>query len=194
MTTIMHRVVHDSPIAPSELNLTVSTSLDYCVVKALEKNPNNRFQNAEEFLAALDASSEEAVKSFSPPHSSSVEETVLSTSTLSKQQQGDNWLQNISSAFFKANTSIKAGIITMVLSLIGIALWMLLGNQTTPQEETLLQAPARKTAISKENTGGTDKEAGQKAEIGLTSKPLDSEKTKVIPYQDRQRGIRPRTN
>lgn len=194
MTTIMHRVVHDSPIAPSELNLTVSTSLDYCVVKALEKNPNNRFQNAEEFLAALDASFEAAENSFSPPHSSSGEETVLGTSPLSKQQQGDNWLQNISSAFFTANTRIKAGIIAIVLSLFGIALWMLLGNQTTPQEETVLHAPARKTAISKENTGGTEKEAGQKAEIGLTSKPLDSEKTKIIPYQDRQRGIRPQTN
>ena len=53
LTTIMHKVLKEEPIAPSELNLQLSPALDPVVRKALAKRPDQRFQNAREFSAAL---------------------------------------------------------------------------------------------------------------------------------------------
>ncbi|MGV1100431.1 protein kinase domain-containing protein [Thiovibrio sp. JS02] len=55
MTTIMHRVINVDPLEPSRLNLKLPIPLDRCVLKALAKKPEDRFQSAEEFFAALKA-------------------------------------------------------------------------------------------------------------------------------------------
>ena len=47
--------VSERPRPPSELNPSVSRALDAVVLKALAKDPANRFASAEEFLEALDA-------------------------------------------------------------------------------------------------------------------------------------------
>jgi eukaryotic-like serine/threonine-protein kinase len=47
--------VSERPRRPSELNPKVSPALDAVVLKALAKEPENRFQSATEFLRALDA-------------------------------------------------------------------------------------------------------------------------------------------
>jgi serine/threonine-protein kinase len=47
--------VSERPQPPSELNPAVSRALDAVVLKALAKDPANRFASADEFLAALDA-------------------------------------------------------------------------------------------------------------------------------------------
>ncbi len=47
--------VSERPRPPSELNPAVTRALDAVVLKALAKDPANRFASAEEFLAALDA-------------------------------------------------------------------------------------------------------------------------------------------
>jgi serine/threonine protein kinase len=53
LTTIMHKVLKEDPIAPSELNVQVSPAFDPVVRKALAKRPDERFQSAKEFSAAL---------------------------------------------------------------------------------------------------------------------------------------------
>lgn len=55
LTTIMHKVLKEDPIAPSELNVQVPAAFDPVVRKALAKRPDERFQNAREFSAALQA-------------------------------------------------------------------------------------------------------------------------------------------
>ena len=47
--------VSERPQPPSQLNPAVSRALDAVVLKALAKDPANRFASADEFLAALDA-------------------------------------------------------------------------------------------------------------------------------------------
>jgi eukaryotic-like serine/threonine-protein kinase len=47
--------VSEQPRPPSELNPNVSRALDAVVLKALAKDPGNRFASADEFLRALDA-------------------------------------------------------------------------------------------------------------------------------------------
>jgi serine/threonine-protein kinase len=50
---IMQRILHDSPVNPSELNPQVPPPLDWVVQKALAKEAQDRFQNARDFQAAL---------------------------------------------------------------------------------------------------------------------------------------------
>jgi beta-lactam-binding protein with PASTA domain/predicted Ser/Thr protein kinase len=47
--------VSQAPQRPSSINPQVSPALDAVVMRALEKNPGDRFQNADAFIAALDA-------------------------------------------------------------------------------------------------------------------------------------------
>jgi beta-lactam-binding protein with PASTA domain/tRNA A-37 threonylcarbamoyl transferase component Bud32 len=51
--------VSERPRPPSELNSEVSRALDAVVLKALAKDPANRFASADEFLAALDAAEQD---------------------------------------------------------------------------------------------------------------------------------------
>jgi eukaryotic-like serine/threonine-protein kinase len=53
--TVALKQVSERPRPPSELNPAVSRALDAVVLKALAKDPANRFRSAEEFQAALDA-------------------------------------------------------------------------------------------------------------------------------------------
>ncbi|MBI2308246.1 MAG: serine/threonine protein kinase [Rhodocyclales bacterium] len=53
LTTIMHKVLKEDPVAPSELNVQVPPEFDALVKKALAKRPDERFQNAEAFISAL---------------------------------------------------------------------------------------------------------------------------------------------
>ena len=47
--------VSQAPQRPSSINPQVSPALDAVVMRALEKSPGDRFQNADAFIAALDA-------------------------------------------------------------------------------------------------------------------------------------------
>ncbi len=55
LTTIMHKVLKEDPIAPSELNVQVPSVFDAVIRKALAKRPEERYQSAKEFGAALQA-------------------------------------------------------------------------------------------------------------------------------------------
>lgn len=55
ITTIMHKVLKEEPIAPSELNVQVPRAFDDLMKKALAKRPEERFQTAREFADALSA-------------------------------------------------------------------------------------------------------------------------------------------
>lgn len=51
--TIMHQAVNQEAVPPSQLNPAVSKQLDEVVKKAMAKKPEDRFQNATEFMSAL---------------------------------------------------------------------------------------------------------------------------------------------
>lgn len=53
-TAIMHNVVSANPEPPSKLNAELPPAVDELMKKALAKNPQQRFQSATEFKAALD--------------------------------------------------------------------------------------------------------------------------------------------
>lgn len=51
--SIMHRIVHDPPLAPSELATGLAPEFDAILAKVLAKSPADRYQSAAEFAAAL---------------------------------------------------------------------------------------------------------------------------------------------
>ncbi len=52
-TTIMYKVLREEPLAPSILNVALPSGWDAVVTKAMAKNPDNRYQSAAEFAAAI---------------------------------------------------------------------------------------------------------------------------------------------
>jgi beta-lactam-binding protein with PASTA domain/predicted Ser/Thr protein kinase len=53
--TVALKQVSETPVPPSELNPGVTPELEAIVLRALEKAPENRFADADEFIAALEA-------------------------------------------------------------------------------------------------------------------------------------------
>ena len=53
--TIALKQVNEAPVPPSQINPAVTPELESVVLKALEKEPDDRFADADEFIAALDA-------------------------------------------------------------------------------------------------------------------------------------------
>ena len=52
-TTIMYKVLHEEPLAPSLLNVALPAAFDAVVKKAMAKNPDERYQSALEFAQAI---------------------------------------------------------------------------------------------------------------------------------------------
>ena len=59
--------VREQPAPPSTVNAAVIPEMDAIVMRALEKNPNARYANAEAFIAALGSAATTL-----PPHTSTV--------------------------------------------------------------------------------------------------------------------------
>jgi len=57
-TATMHKVLEEDPLPPSRFNVQVPGAMDAIVRKALAKRPDERYQNADEFAAALRAAAE----------------------------------------------------------------------------------------------------------------------------------------
>jgi serine/threonine-protein kinase len=52
-TTIMFKVLHEEPLAPSLLNVALPAAFDLVVKKAMAKNPDERYQSAQDFAQAI---------------------------------------------------------------------------------------------------------------------------------------------
>ena len=52
-TTIMYKVLHEEPLAPSLLNVALPAAFDAVVKKAMAKNPDERYQTAQDFAQAI---------------------------------------------------------------------------------------------------------------------------------------------
>ncbi len=54
-TTIMYKVLQEEPLAPSKLNVGLPGAFDAVMKRAIAKSPDQRFQTAAEFAAAINA-------------------------------------------------------------------------------------------------------------------------------------------
>ena len=56
--TIMNKVLHQAPVPPSHYNPKVSPELDLVILRSMAKAPEERYQNATEFMRALKRAAE----------------------------------------------------------------------------------------------------------------------------------------
>jgi hypothetical protein len=54
LTTIIYKIIHEDPIPPRELDQSIHPGLSYIVTKALEKNPDERYQSGAELISDLE--------------------------------------------------------------------------------------------------------------------------------------------
>ncbi|NOR11608.1 MAG: protein kinase [Desulfovibrionaceae bacterium] len=195
MTAIMHRVIHDTPIIPSELNLSIYPDLDQCVFKSLAKNPGQRFQNAEEFSTALTESLETGKNSFVAAASSPTEETVLSRSSQTDTHRRKGMSAKALLSVLSRVKPIYTGAAALFLLLVVITIWMTMKKPTSPEEQTIL-APAviKKEKARQEASKIAEQDPQDRPTISITSKPSGSRKIINDSYQETVRGIRPRTD
>ncbi len=51
---IIHKIIHKEPVAPSRLNNQITPDLEYIILRALEKDPGDRFADAAELRKAVE--------------------------------------------------------------------------------------------------------------------------------------------
>jgi len=54
ITTIMYKIVHETPVPPRKLDSSIHQGLSYVIEKALQKSPDARFQTGAELTQALE--------------------------------------------------------------------------------------------------------------------------------------------
>ncbi|MDP9262950.1 MAG: PEGA domain-containing protein [Acidobacteriota bacterium] len=55
VTTIVYKIVHENPIPPRDLDVTIHPGLSWIITKALSKSPDDRFQKGADLVQALES-------------------------------------------------------------------------------------------------------------------------------------------
>src|SRR5438105_4434907 len=79
-TSTMRKVLEENPLPPSRFNVQAPPAMDAVVRKALAKRPEERFQSAGEFAAALNAAAHGEMAA-SAPRAVAADATVLATAS-----------------------------------------------------------------------------------------------------------------
>jgi beta-lactam-binding protein with PASTA domain/tRNA A-37 threonylcarbamoyl transferase component Bud32 len=112
--TIALKQVSEEPVPPSQLNSAVSPELEDVVMRAMQKDPANRFGDAEQFIGAL-----EQVRDLPPGRTAHTHAAPLTgvypglgPETLPAERRGRGWL--------------LALLVVLVLAGLGVGAWLLL--------------------------------------------------------------------
>ncbi len=119
---IIHQITHKDPVPPGQLNNEISPDLEYVILKALEKNPGDRFADAAEFLRAV--------------------EELSSSGHLSKKTGRKKWLRYVPTMlrpFFKSERKMFTAItVTSLLIFVGILGFQAYRDSRQLSNETIL--------------------------------------------------------
>ena len=154
-TTIMFKVLHEEPLAPSLLNVALPAAFDLVVKKAMAKNPDERYQSAQEFAQAIQSTlSTHGAGSAADPDRTELSLPPLAQAAVSKvtqpqpstavpapvvQQTGPS--RPISSATLVA--AVLAGV-----AVLGAGGYAFLQGSSSHTRTTAAQAPAASTPVA----------------------------------------------
>jgi serine/threonine-protein kinase len=112
--TVASKHVLEQPVAPSRLNADVTPDLDAVILRALAKNPANRYQSAEEFRTDLDRAQRgmpvEATPLLPPPAPTQVIPTKTDVMPPAEPERSRWWVPVL--------------VIGLLLAAIGVLLWL----------------------------------------------------------------------
>ncbi|MFS8086622.1 MAG: tetratricopeptide repeat protein, partial [Acidobacteriota bacterium] len=114
---ICTRVIRDDPPAPSQFNSDVNAKLDHITLKALSKKPEDRYQNAEEMIAEL-----EAVRADLQPQELARTVTRIISPATGTRPSGT--LATLSDIFRRPRLSVGyLSVAVVALVILGLAFW-----------------------------------------------------------------------
>ncbi|MGC9054906.1 MAG: serine/threonine protein kinase, partial [Candidatus Hydrogenedens sp.] len=94
LNVIMHKVLRTQPLPPSDLNIRVPKELDSVIMKAMSKNPDERYENMEEFSKALNNAIGKTEKKNSIQTTSDAPTLLAEEKGISKTDDELNKMQN----------------------------------------------------------------------------------------------------
>ena len=171
-TTIMHKVLKEDPLPPSELNVQVPRPFDGVIRKAMAKRPEERFQSAAEFAHAIrEAAAGRSLPEVDADATAVVERTQALAPSRTQVEEPDIMLTAgtgapppaaaaPASATPSAGSGAKprtspvllAGVVAGAVAVIGTAVYMALpylrGGAATPVAEPSAPPPAAATATA----------------------------------------------
>ena len=169
-TTTMHKVLEEDPLPPSRFNVQVPGAMDAVVRKALAKRPDERYQTADEFAAAINA----AAQRESPPAS---EPTLMASPDPTRLRKpeaptkvdtpaaapardgakdapsGANAVPPPSAPTKKPQTAAIAIVVAVAIVAVGAGFWIAL-QRPAADGAKLTQAPAAKPATAEAPAAG----------------------------------------
>ena len=131
-TITMRKVLEEDPLPPSRFNVQIPGAMDAVVRAALAKKPDERFQTAEEFAAALDAAAHadrehSGETTLAPP----AKKPAAASFTGASLASGTGGAKNIASgqaapaAAPKSQRAALAVVAAVVVVAIGVAVWFI---------------------------------------------------------------------
>lgn len=147
-STIMYKVLHEEPLAPSMLNVTLPPALDAVVKKAMAKNLDQRFADAAQFAQALRSAVTSTAASDATVSATMISPTVFATPTAATAPLAHAATASSSNSPRKAPAYALAGVAVAVLAAAGF-FWTQRGAVThapEPAVAVVATQPADKTA------------------------------------------------
>ena len=139
--TTMQKVLKEEPLPPSSLNVQLPAAMDAVVRKALAKKPAERFQSAQEFIAALQAASADdpdATVRAAPPAA-----TIAPTAAVARPSTAAPGVAHRPApAAAKKPQTTAIAVVVGVLVLAGIAGAWMLSQRSPGGAPVVAQAPA----------------------------------------------------
>jgi serine/threonine protein kinase len=146
-TTTMRKVLEENPLPPSRFNVQAPAAMDGVVKEALAKRPEDRFQTAAEFAAALRAAAEATGASVADPTAmAAVDPTVLATAKQDLPPSGAAVSPPVASPLpAKQSQSAAMGIVAVAAVLaLGAGTWYFT-HRSDADPKPMAQAPTTAT-------------------------------------------------
>src|SRR6056297_1849789 len=135
---MMYAVMNEDPPSVCEINPDLPLELEWIIIKCIEKNPDNRFQNMDELVQFLE----------------SLQSGSLDAGQLTSEQWG---LSKKKTTFLKHRTGILAGIaILLIVAVAGLFMWYSSPATSLPVNKQIAVLPFRNIGDLEENSAFVD--------------------------------------
>src|SRR5215472_13486572 len=163
ITTIMYKIVHETPVAPNKLDQTIHPGLSHIIEKCLAKSPDERYQKAAEVSSALQNYTMGTADLRRVLEQPTVDMTVSETAvpnhpaTMPEPQspkQTEIRAQTVSAPKASRNAFRRIATVIVILGLAGWAVWHLMGPGTRKATAPTAEPASQGTPTSPRQENG----------------------------------------
>jgi tRNA A-37 threonylcarbamoyl transferase component Bud32/tetratricopeptide (TPR) repeat protein len=156
ITTVMYKVLHETPAAPSIVNKDLPPAFDSIVLRAMAKQPEARYQSAAEFRAAIAAATSSQNQSQSPGDAATL---AAAGAALEKTT-----IRSSGRPVFWRRASVRYALVLVLLAAVAGGFYFELPRLRTSPEDSSLVARQKASALESQaalrslmDEGGTER-------------------------------------